>query len=176
MGMIATSSNSFEVNKVRVNKNRRFVIEGKQALLPGKIYQYPFLQFAESTLAVNISGMALHYLELSEAIIKKRNADKHLKNDHLLSFSLRHSQLNEARQVFYQMLQLSWNEGGESKSFSAVTLEEVSKVSRQLAATAGRSVDEIFPYCGLVAADRDSEINRVWRNLHTACLHPLLLQ
>lgn len=175
MGMIATSSNSFEVNKVRVNKNRRFVIEGKQTLLPGKIYQYPFLQFAESTLAVNISGMALHYLELSEAIIKKRNADKHLKNDHLLSFSLRYSQVNEARQMFYQMLQLSWNEGGESKSFSAATLEEVSKVSRQLAATARRSVDEIFPYCGLVAANRDSEINRVWRNIHTACLHPLLL-
>ncbi len=29
MGMIATSSNSFEVKKLRVNKNRRFAIDEK---------------------------------------------------------------------------------------------------------------------------------------------------
>ena len=179
IGMIATSSNSFEVKKIRVNKNRRFVIDEKETVLSGKIYQYPFLQFAESTLAVNISGMAFHYLDLFEAIIKERKGN-HLKTGQLVSLSLRHemgkNQLDEAREVFYQTLQRSWDEGGESKKFSAATLEEVSKVSRQLAATSRRMVDEIFPYCGLAAARYGSALNRVWRNLHTACLHPLLLQ
>lgn len=179
IGMIATSSSSFEVMRVRVNKNRRFAIDEKQIVLSNKIYQYPFLQFAESTLAVNISGMAIHYLDLFGAIIKE-GKDKHFKNEHLLSLSEHYerakNQLDEARQIFYQTLERSWNEGSESKNFSAATLEEVSKVSRQLAATSRRMVDEIFPYCGLVAGDYDSEMNRVWRNLHIACLHPLLLQ
>ena len=124
MGMIATSSNSFEVKKLRVNKNRRFAIDEKQTMLPDKIYQYPFLQFAETTLAVNISGMAIHYLDLFEAIIKERNTDSHFTNEQLLSLSLRHdtakNQLDEARQTFYQTIQNSWNEGkGKQKFFSS---------------------------------------------------------
>ncbi len=179
IGMIATSSNSFEVKKLRVNKNRRFAIDEKQTVLANKIYQYPFLQFAETTLAVNISGMAIHYLDLFEAIIKTRNTDNHFTNEQMLSLSLRHdtakNQLDEARQVFYQIIQNSWNEGRGSKSFSLATLTEVSKASRQLATTSRRMVDEIFPYCGLIAAHHKSEINRIWRNLHTASLHPLVL-
>ncbi len=180
MGMIATSSNSFEVKKLKVNKNRRFVIDEKRTVLPDKIYQYPFLQFAEATLAVNISGMAIHYLDLFEGIIQERNQDSHYTNEQLLSLSLRHdtakTQLNEARQLFYKTIQRSWNEGKGSKDFSAETLKDVSIVSRELAATSRKMVDEMFPYCGLDAADHDTEINRVWRNLHTASLHPLLLQ
>ncbi|HSN08290.1 MAG TPA: hypothetical protein VLS85_04585 [Hanamia sp.] len=179
MGMIATSSNSFEVKKLRVNKNRCFAINEKQTVLSDKIYQYPFLQFAETTLAVNISGMAIHYLDLFEAIIKERNSDEHFTNEQMLSLSLRHdtakNQLDEARQAFYQIIQHSWNEGRGSKHFSSDTLTEVSKASRQLATTSTRMVDEMFPYCGLTSADPQSEINRTWRNLHTACLHPLLL-
>lgn len=180
MGMIATSSNSFEVKKLKVNKNRRFAIDEKQTVLPDKIYQYPFLQFAETTLAVNISGMAIHYLDLFDAIIKEKKSDEDFTNEQVLSLSLRHdtakNQLDEARQTFYQTIQNSWNEGRGSKNFSPDTLTDVSKVSRQLAATSRRMVDEMFPYCGLIAADHESEINRVWRNLHTASLHPLLLQ
>ncbi len=180
MGMIATSSNSFEVKNLTVNKNRRFVIDEKQTVLPDKIYQYPFLQFAEATLAVNISGMAIHYLDLFEAIINERTADTHFTNEQQLSLSLRHdiakTQLDEARQLFFKTIQRSWNEGKGSKGFSAQTLKEASIVSREMAATSRRMVDEMFPYCGLIAADEKSEINRIWRNLHTASLHPLLLQ
>lgn len=180
IGMIATSSNSFEVNKLKVNKTRRFVIDAKHAVLPDKIYKYPFLQFAETTLAVNISGMAIHYLDLFEEIINERSEDSHFTNEQLLSLSLRHdtakTQLNDTRQLFYKTIQRSWNEGRGTRDFDPGTLSEVSLVSKELAATSRRMVDEIFPYCGLAAADRGSEINRVWRNLHTASLHPLLLK
>ena len=180
MGMIATSSNTFEVKKLRVNQNRRFAIDETQTVLPDKIYQYPFLQFAESTLAVNISGMAIHYLDMFEALMKERNKDSHYTNEQMLALSLKHdtakTQLNEARQLFYKTVQRSWNEGRGTKPFSEETLSDVSIVSKELAATSRRMVDEMFPYCGLTAADKETEMNRVWRNLHTACLHPLLLQ
>jgi len=64
IGMIATASNRFAVNNITVNENRAFVIEKEFAVLKDAIYQFPFLQFAELTLAVNSSGMAIRFLDL----------------------------------------------------------------------------------------------------------------
>ena len=179
MGMIATSSNSFEVSALRVNKNRRFAIDESKTVLPDKIYQYPFLQFAESTLAVNMSGMAIHFMDLLEKQLKEKNLSDHFTKDRRHSLLLRNeaarNKQQKARERFYQALQISWDEWAESKHFAGEILENVSHVSRHLAATSREVVDELFPLGGLVAADPASAINRVWRNLHTACLHPLLL-
>jgi len=179
MGMIATSSNSFEVSALRINKNRRFQIDESKTVLPDKIYQYPFLQFAESTLAVNMSGMAIHFMDLLEEHLKERNLSDHFTEDLRHSLLLRneaarHKQ-QKARERFYQAIQISWDEWDEQKHFTTLVLENVSHASRHLASTSREVVDELFPLCGLVAADTASAINRVWRDLHTACLHPLLL-
>ena len=56
MGMAATGSHAFEVRQVAVPAVRRFHIEARRATLPDLVYQYPFLQLAEATLAVNLSG------------------------------------------------------------------------------------------------------------------------
>src|SRR5665213_1290722 len=155
MGMKATSSNSFEVNKLKVNKNRLFIIDENQTAPPDKIYKYPFLQFAESTLALNISGMAIHFLDLFEAIIKERKITNHFRKNHRESLFLKYetarNQQQEARRIFYQTLQRSWNDDFESENFISATLDEVSKVSRELAGTSRKIVDEIFPWCGLIA-------------------------
>jgi len=179
MGMIATSSNSFEVTGVGIHKNRRFTIDENKAVLPGKIYQYPFLPFAESTLAVNMSGMAIHFMDLFEQHLKERYVSGLFTEDRRHALSLqceagRHRQ-QDARARFYQTLQTSWSAWDENKHFATANLENVSHASRQLATTSRKVVDELFPLCGLVASDPASAINRVWRDLHTACLHPLLL-
>jgi alkylation response protein AidB-like acyl-CoA dehydrogenase len=180
VGMIATSSNRFEVNRLRVNKNRLFEIVENKAVLPDKIYQYPFLQFAESTLAVNISGMAIHFMDLFEQNLKERKTGDHFTDDRRHSLFLRYeaarNQQQEARDRFYQTLQSSWDEWDKNKHFDTNTIKKVSQASRHLAAASRQAVDELFPFCGLIASDPSSQINRVWRNLHTACLHPLLLQ
>ncbi|MGN6265308.1 MAG: acyl-CoA dehydrogenase [Ginsengibacter sp.] len=179
MGMIATSSNSFEISALRVDKNRRFAIDESKTVLPDKIYQYPFLQFAESTLAVNMSGMAIHFMDLLEEQLKERSLSDHFTEDRRHSLLLRNEDARHkhqtARERFYEALQISWDEWDQSKHFAGDILENVSQVSRHLSATSREVVDELFPLCGLVAADTASAINRVWRNLHTACLHPLLL-
>jgi acyl-CoA dehydrogenase-like protein len=82
-------------------------------------------------------------------------------------------QFDKARRAFYQTIERSWNKGKGSNKFSQDTLAEVSKISRLLANASLKMVDDIFPFCGLIAAE--SEINRVWRNIQTACLHPLLI-
>ena len=76
MGMIATASHSFEVNDVYVNTNRCFMIDPDLAILPDIVYQYPFLQLAETTLAVNISGMTMRFLDLCDDVMENRNGSK----------------------------------------------------------------------------------------------------
>jgi hypothetical protein len=53
-------------------------------------------------------------------------------------------------------------------------MEEVSLYSRNLAKISRECVDLLYPYCGLAAANTDTEINQVWRDLHTASQHALL--
>ena len=168
LGMIATASQSFEVKNLAIPSNRLFIIDPSYAVLPDPIYQYPFLQFAEATLAVNMAGMAMHFIDLAKDILaqKKGFENKAAEAEHIL---------NSARILFYEIIHQSWNELISNKFIKEQLLNKVSDRSRNLAATARKQVDELFPFCGLIAMSPSSSINRVWRDLHTACLHPLLV-
>jgi alkylation response protein AidB-like acyl-CoA dehydrogenase len=159
MGMIATASHRFMVKDLLVKENRSFFIEPGRAVLPQLIYQYPFQQFAEATLAVNLSGMAVRFLELCQ---KQPISERAV------------IELGEARAVFYSAISSSWNDLSGVRSIDPILLELVSRTSKELAAISRRLSDEVFPYCGMIAANPDSEINRVWRNIHVASLHSLL--
>src|SRR5258708_36280961 len=78
-------------------------------------------------------------------------------------------------QSFYTAVESSWLECLEGRPWQQALLKEVSEASRRLATEARALVDELYPWCGLKAANRSTEINRVWRNLHTASQHPLLM-
>ncbi|MDR3715012.1 MAG: acyl-CoA dehydrogenase family protein [Puia sp.] len=190
-GLIATASHRFGVQDLRVEEDRCFVISRDGAVLPQPIYQYPFLQLAETTLAVNSSGMAARFIELGEPIIAGRAAYKNggigMKDGGGLSLRLAgeaKEKLQVLRRIFYDAIDSSWEVGlrigkhddGPEHSAWANLLGEVSSASRGLAAGARQIVDELYPFCGLSAADPDAAINRVWRDLHTASQHPLLLQ
>jgi hypothetical protein len=169
IGMIATSSYSFEVNNLRVKKDRCFEIDKKHTWLSQPIYQYPFLQFAEATLAVNSSGMAMRFLDLCEQLFTEK------KNNHIYpSVENAKMRLQKARQLFYDAVQYSWDEYIVHPGTSDESLSNVSKTSRSLAAISRQLIDELYPYCGPDAANTTTEINRVWRNLHTASQHGLL--
>lgn len=53
-------------------------------------------------------------------------------------------------------------------------LKEVSRLSRELSHQSRNIVDTLYPYAGLEAAKKETELNRVWRDLHTASQHALL--
>ena len=179
MGMIATASHSFEVKELKVPLDRIFNIDEEHALLPDPIFRYPFLQFAEATLAVNISGMAIHFLDLCKIILAERMESKKYEPEivkaGLNKLEKAENELNSGRGDFYETIELSWHHFLSNGSFlSSELIGKVSEVSRRLADQARRQVDELYPYCGMGAADRSTEINRVWRDLHTASQHQLL--
>jgi alkylation response protein AidB-like acyl-CoA dehydrogenase len=212
MGMIATASHSFEVIRQSVPADRCFTIDSDHAFLSQPVYRYPFLQLAETTLAVNSSGMAVRFMDLCEEVFARRSASatSSASSGNAGSSSVGHSRprpsgnagsasagnatgmekamgllgearaaLQDLRNSFYTAVGASWEEYLEMNSSEPTLLEQslldaVSISSRRLAAESRRLVDELYPWCGLTAANPDTEINRVWRNLHTASQHSLL--
>jgi len=178
-GMVATGSHAFEVKNVQVPDNRAFIIDADHAVLKKPLYTYPFKSLAEGTLAINLSGLAIHFIDLCKPIFMERSAVKGFtksqqdKLDEVYNRSV--FRLNDARDDFYREADHSWacfiNNHAE---MLADSLTAVSQTSRRLARVSRQVVDDLYPYCGLVAASTSSEINRVWRDLHTASQHSLL--
>ncbi|MES2003775.1 MAG: acyl-CoA dehydrogenase [Bacteroidota bacterium] len=169
IGMRATGSNAFEVKQTTIPENRCFIINSNTAFLQDPIYQYPFLSFAEATLAVNHSGMAIRFLDLCETLIAERPNSM---LQQLVQQGMQ--QIETCRHNLYAIIETSWATCVSHQLLSADTLLTIRNNSKQLAATARHVVDECYPHCGMLAADPDTEINRVWRNLHTASQHSLL--
>jgi hypothetical protein len=169
MGMIATGSNSFEVKGLKVNNDRAFQIDSRSAVLPDPIYQYPFLQFAETTLAVNSSGMAIRFLELCASLFEE---NKNTAQQSILTEAWK--KLDDTRHDFFRVVQDSWNACLEDDCITSSSLQQVSGISRKLALLSRLVTEELYPFCGLRAANPETEINRIWRNMHTASQHRLL--
>src|SRR5258708_30479480 len=72
MGMIATGSHSFEAKNLIVPTSRSFKIDAKKALIDNPIYQYPFLQLSESTMAVNLSVLAMRFIDLCRKMVNQK--------------------------------------------------------------------------------------------------------
>jgi alkylation response protein AidB-like acyl-CoA dehydrogenase len=170
-GMKATSSYSFEVKKLHIPENRSFIIDKDRVVTHSPIYNYPFINFAEATLAVNFSGMAIRFLDLYlEVEHKKEIPEATVKQLEAIQILF-----DQGRQTFYAAINASWEECMQTNTVSNSLLQSVSESSRALAAHARRLVAELYPYCGLHAAKEGTEINRLWRDFHTASQHPLLL-
>lgn len=174
IGMVATGSDAYEAKGVYVDKSRAFEIDAEAAVITEQLYTYPFLQLAEATLAANLAGMAVHFMDLcvpafaykTTNIRRVNNANVTVMNNALANTE---GQLNQVRRQFFEAVERSWQHPGDE-----LLLKQVSYTSRLLAKIARESVDLLYPYCGLAAASPDTEINRVWRDMHTATQHALL--
>ncbi len=176
-GMTATSSHSYEIKNLVVKQDRAFNI--KQApLLSASLYYYPFQQFAEATLAINMTGMCLHFMDLCGKIItsKVHTEDDHINLD-LLNDKYEHllEKLQTARQKLYYAVDMSWQVCSANKDISPSLLYKVTAGSFTAVHVVRDCVNTLFPYCGLSSANKDSEINRVWRDIQTAGQHKMLV-
>lgn len=178
IGMVATGSDSFEVKNLEVSPNRQFKIDPTAAIITDPLYLYPFLQLAEATIAVNLSGMAIHFMDLCEDLFHEKIKQPKL-TDQQRTFLVTKlmglkDELDLLRKDFYEAANQSWEAIHSENKIPEDVLTLVSITSRKLAHTCRKSVDELYPLCGLTAASTETEINRAWRDLHTASQHALL--
>lgn len=177
MGMIATGSHSFEVRNLTLPRQRCFIIEAEHAVLKDPIYTYPFLQLAETTLSINMTGMVMRFLDLCGLIFSDKGggpqpaAPRNVDRDELLAVAK--EEMDKHRHEFYVAAEGSWDLALKGERISSDVLRDVSDTSYALARKSREIVNALYPYCGMLAANTGSEINRVWRNIHTASQHAL---
>jgi len=176
-GLVATGSHAFEVDNCEVPVNRCFEINNSIEIAD-EGFDYPFLQLAETTLTVNNLGMANHFIKLVEKAFFTRSGLKRYSEDQIIFFSNElnrcKKEVNQLRDLFYLTFDQSWNQLMDKKKIDDDLLSAVSSISRKLSHACRTATDILFPYCGLDAAKKQTEINRVWRDIHTASQHALL--
>ena len=174
MGLKATSSRSFSVKNLKVKEERSFVIDHAHVTLDHPVYTYPFLPFAETTLAVDTLGMMNHLLDEASAILKEKSiTDSQLQLAEDALHSARH-EINMLRTDFYNAVENSWTELMVSKRLSKKTTRQLSNISRQLVKVCRSHAAMVYPYCGLAKTSQHSDFNRVFRDIFTASQHALL--
>lgn len=178
MGMVATGSHAFKTENLRVPLNRAFEILPEKAKLSDPIYQFPFLPFAEATLAVNILGISLHLQELIQESFWKRHERKAFSTDQLAFFEKlsrkSDTQIAGVRTKFYLKVEKAWRELEADWRLSPQSQQSISKISRKLTGICRKWNAELYPFAGLEAAKTETELNRVWRDFNTVSQHSLL--
>jgi alkylation response protein AidB-like acyl-CoA dehydrogenase len=180
IGMRASGSHAFSVDGAWVDAGHAFDIDPARATAPGPLYRFPFASLAFVTIAANISGMALHFLALAGELLARRvhpSSGKPLVGHPEVAAALesaRHA-LDGSRDCFYRWLDRAWQANCRGEALQEDQTHALQVVSLDLVNTSRKAVDAIFPYCGLVAVNADSEIGRAWRDLHTATQHAMLL-
>lgn len=176
-GLIATGSHAFEVKNLDVPESRTFTIN-KDILVADSGFDYPFLQLAETTLTVNSLGMTNHFIKLVEQSFHSRSSMRRFTEPQIQFFTAElnrcKNEVQTLRGQFYTTFDESWAELMDNGQISDAKLSKVSAICRKLAHACWRNAGILFPYCGLEAAKKGSEINRVWRDIHTASQHGLL--
>jgi indole-3-acetate monooxygenase len=180
VGLVGTASHSFSVDRVHVDASHAFDITVEGAKVDSALYRFPFLSLAFVTLAANVSGMALDFIEQARDIVARRR--HHVTNQPLAELAQVREALGHAPQAFeraranfYDLLDSAWDQVGQGVQPPADQTQALHLASLAMVDCARRAVDELYPLCGLSAADGRSSISRAWRDLHTASQHALML-
>lgn len=180
VGLRATASHSYRISGTWIAAKHGFQIDAAHATAAGPLYRFPFLSLAFVTLAANLAGMASHFLQLATpSISRRRHPLSGLQLIDVPGVAQRVQgavdDLDAARTLFYELLDRAWQQVVAGTSLSAGETAALQSASLALVGVARKAVDELYPFCGLYAAHEESEINRVWRDFHTATQHTLLL-
>lgn len=168
LGLRASGTHAFEVDGAWVPAGQSFEIAPSAALADGPLWRFPFAELAWATLAANVAGIARGFLDEAALLAPARPRLAEL-------LAPQQAALATARRRFYGHLDAAWDRvaGGAALDDAAATA--LRDAAAELVHTARRAVDEVYPACGLWAAHEDSTLNRIWRDLHTATQHALLV-
>lgn len=180
VGMRGSGSHGYTLNGAWVANDHAFAIDPSAATAKGPLYRFDFLSLAWVTLAANLAGMARNFVELADPLIRQRRplraalslGDDPAVRQHLARAS---SQLADAWQTMLATLDAAWADVEAGALLTAVQQQMLRHHALLLAEASREAVDGVYPLCGMHAADSRSELNRVWRDFHTASQHALFV-
>lgn len=173
-GLECTASHSFSVTNLSVSSTRGFDLLPHRRTSDEPIFYYPFMTFAECTLAVNYIGMFRRFLDLFEKQLRMKSSEpKWLAEkgkDLFRKVDAVRSAFEEKRSRLYQLMEETWAKVDPEE----LLLSEIAGLSRQLVCDVRTGTTDLFPNAGIAGAQRDNELNIVFRHIFTASQHALL--
>lgn len=174
-GLECTASHSFSINGLNVPKERAFDLRPDRRTSDEPVFHYPFMTFAECTLAVNYIGMFRRFLDLFEKqlLVKSSDPEWAAEKGKILfkKIDAVRSGFDEKRNRLYELMDETWNKKEPEEKF----LAEIATLSRMLTHDIRIGIIDLFPYTGIAGAQRDNELNIVFRHIFTASQHALLI-
>lgn len=179
LGLVAAVGQSFEVKNLEIPADRAFLVAKGSNMIDAPLYHFPIVQFAEAILASNISGIAIRFMDLCEAYLTEktnRNGDPLINERLVRDVMNKHmAKMNDARTKLFYAIELAWMGAVNFQQVKEAILYKVSAAAYELAKRARECADATYPFCGMQAMDKTTEMNRVWRDLHAASQHTLLV-
>jgi alkylation response protein AidB-like acyl-CoA dehydrogenase len=177
-GLESTASHSFVLDDIFVPENQVYILSAERVTREEVLYTYPFIPFAEVTLLANYMGMFSRFLDLVRDVVDKKALSTNWKNiyGNYLTGLLTDvtADFQEMRQAVYTDILLSWDNLLEEQDNTDVYMR-IAENSRSMVSFLEKKVVMLYPFCGIAAAQRDQELNIVFRNIFTATQHSLLL-
>ncbi len=177
-GLKATASHDFIIQDIFVPDAHSFSLATPSPFATGALYRFPFLQLAEALLAMTMSGMAWHFVDLITELSKNKIlADPRRGKDYPAmeqTIGQAKTALDEARNNLYQSVQEAWAHYEKNEPVAAKKLNTISAHAKQCALVSRTATEALYPWAGMDAIIPEGDINRVWRDIHTASQHILL--
>ena len=178
-GLECTASHSFSLDNVALDKECAFDLKPSERKVESTLYKIPFMTFAELTLLPNYLGMYKRFLDLVEKYFfdKSKNpdwAEKYSKTrfrqvDSYQQLSEKYEQKAEALiQQFWKQVTI------DAENIPEELLAEIATESRRMVREIREGVAILYPLVGISGAQKDNELNIVFRNIFTATQHSLL--
>lgn len=176
-GLKATASHSIAAEDVFVPEERTFDLFSDTLYYSDPIYRYPFVPFAETSFAGVAIGIGRHFLEKAEEMVRQKKAfwdtEKYAYVQRQCDTSKQ--RLSQAAADFYERVDASWEIVVRHQSLPADVKKQVGQQCKKVARTAVSCAQAVFPYLGMDALMENACLNRIWRDLHTACQHTMLV-
>lgn len=157
MGMVATSSHSFEVKNQIVHQDYSFIYNHFYS--DDLVEKVPFRVFADLTLLANYLGMAEHFLENSLEITS---------TNHQVSFDL-FLKDSSSKYIDYAKKIEILLKGNSTISEELET--EIHSFGVKTVASITQNIIHIYPQLGIKASKINEEINQIFRDYFTATQH-----
>lgn len=156
MGMVATSSHSFEVKNQIVHQDYSFIYNHFYS--DDLVEKVPFRIFADLTLLANYLGMAEHFLEKSLEISTELQSsfETFLKKSTL-------EYIDYAKKVEVLLK--------ENSTISEVLETEIHSFGTETVSVITKHIIDIYPHIGIKASKINEEINQIFRDYFTATQH-----
>jgi len=176
MGLKATSSHDFSVQKLKVSKNHTFNLLKPSAIAKGTLYQFPFATMAVINMSSMLIGIAYSFFDEFEKLMETKkplNANKRLKEeDFVVSEYQKYSSVFKTTHELATLnLKEIWSqlESGDRPSVEAFTALEIAY--HEVTQHAYEMVVRLYPLFGMTIVFKANRVNKIFRDFMTASQH-----